>query len=104
MSEREEVYVCKRCGYVLPKRDAVVSGWDAEGSSTHVYCPRCGKIIAGYINRKRKKDNYFVFSPLTSTLISFMRLTPNDANFPPAHIMKNISRYHKPMAIILLNS
>ena len=30
MSEREEVYVCKRCGYVLRKRDAVISGWDAK--------------------------------------------------------------------------
>jgi RNase P subunit RPR2 len=49
MSEREEVYVCKRCSYVLSKGDAVVSGWDAEGSSTHVHCSRCGKIIARYV-------------------------------------------------------
>jgi len=54
MSEREEVYVCKRCGYVLRKRDAVVSGWDAEGSSTHVHCPRCGKIIARYVEQERR--------------------------------------------------
>jgi predicted RNA-binding Zn-ribbon protein involved in translation (DUF1610 family) len=54
MPDREEVYVCKRCGYVLPKRDAVVSGWDAEGSSTHVHCPRCGKIIARYIEQERR--------------------------------------------------
>jgi len=54
MPEREEVYVCKRCGYVLPKRDAVVSGYDAEGSSTHVHCPRCGKIIARYVEQKRR--------------------------------------------------
>jgi predicted RNA-binding Zn-ribbon protein involved in translation (DUF1610 family) len=52
--EREEVYVCKRCGYVLPKRDAVVSGWDAEGSTTHVHCPRCGKIIARYVEQERR--------------------------------------------------
>ena len=54
MPEREEVYVCKKCGYVLPKRDAVVSGWDAESSSTHVHCPRCGKIIARYVKQKRR--------------------------------------------------
>jgi len=47
------VYVCKRCGYVLPKRDAVISGWDAEDSSTHVHCPNCGKIIARYVEQKR---------------------------------------------------
>jgi len=55
MPEREEVYVCKRCGYVLPKKDAVVSGWDAEGSTTHVHCPRCGKIIARYVEEERRK-------------------------------------------------
>jgi len=54
MPEREEAYVCKKCGYVLPKRDAVVSGWDAEGSTTHVHCPRCGKIIARYVEQERK--------------------------------------------------
>jgi predicted RNA-binding Zn-ribbon protein involved in translation (DUF1610 family) len=53
MPRKEEVYVCKRCGYVLPKKDAVVSGWDTEGSSTHVHCPRCGKIIARYVEQER---------------------------------------------------
>ena len=38
----------------MPKRDAVVSGWDAEGSSTHVHCPRCGKIIARYVEQERR--------------------------------------------------
>jgi hypothetical protein len=38
----------------LLKRDAVVSGWDAEGSSTHVHCPRCGKIIARYVEQERR--------------------------------------------------
>ncbi|MDH5386625.1 MAG: hypothetical protein OEY18_18140 [Candidatus Aminicenantes bacterium] len=54
MPESEGVYLCKKCGYVLPKRDAVVSGWDAEGSSTHVHCPRCGKIIARYVEQERR--------------------------------------------------
>jgi len=54
MPEREEVYVCKRCSYVLPKKGSVVSGWDAEGSSTHVHCPRCGKIIARYVEQERR--------------------------------------------------
>ena len=54
MPEREKVYVCKRCGYVLPKRDAVVSGWGAESSSTHVHCPRRGKILARYVEQERR--------------------------------------------------
>jgi len=41
----KDSYVCPRCGYVLPKEDAVVSGWDSERSLRHVHCPRCGKII-----------------------------------------------------------
>jgi len=53
MRNPNDSYVCPRCGYVLPKRDAVVSGWDAEGSSTHVHCPRCGKIIARYVEQER---------------------------------------------------
>jgi len=54
MSEKEEVYVCKRCGYVLRKKDAVVSGWDAQGSTNHVHCPRCGKIIARYVEQEKR--------------------------------------------------
>ena len=45
-SQSKDVYVCNKCGYILRKKDAVVSGWDAEHSSTRVHCPRCGKIIA----------------------------------------------------------
>ena len=52
MKNPKDSYVCPRCGYVLPKKDAVVSGWDAEGSSTHVHCPRCGEIIARYVEQE----------------------------------------------------
>ena len=45
----KDAYVYKKCGYVLLKKDAVVSGWNSEHSSTHVHCPRCGKIIARYV-------------------------------------------------------
>jgi len=55
MKKSKDSYVCPRCGYVLPKKDAVVSGWDAEGSSTHVHCPRCGKIIARYVEQERRR-------------------------------------------------
>ncbi len=39
MRNPKDSYVCPRCGYVLPKEDAVVSGWDSEGSLRHVHCP-----------------------------------------------------------------
>ena len=41
----KDSYVCPRCGYVLPKEDAVVSGYDSEGSLRHIHCPKRGKII-----------------------------------------------------------
>jgi predicted RNA-binding Zn-ribbon protein involved in translation (DUF1610 family) len=45
MRKPKDSYVCPRCGYVLPKEDAIVSGWDSERSLRHVNCPKCGKII-----------------------------------------------------------
>ncbi|MCW4015179.1 MAG: hypothetical protein NWF06_02305 [Candidatus Bathyarchaeota archaeon] len=38
-------YVCRHCGYVLPKKDAVISGFDAQNSLCHIHCPKCGKTI-----------------------------------------------------------
>ncbi len=45
MRNPRDSYVCPRCGYVLPKKDAVVSGYDSQSSLRHVHCPRCGKIV-----------------------------------------------------------
>ena len=42
---KKDYYQCPRCGYVLPKEDATVSGYDSQSSLRHVHCPRCGKII-----------------------------------------------------------
>ena len=39
----KDSYVCRHCGYVLPKKEAKISGWDSEHSSCHVHCPRYGK-------------------------------------------------------------
>jgi ribosomal protein S26 len=39
---------CKRCGYDLPKNEAVISGWNCQQSLRHIHCPSCGKII-GYV-------------------------------------------------------
>ncbi|WGM90180.1 MAG: hypothetical protein NUK63_03430 [Candidatus Bathyarchaeum tardum] len=39
-------YCCPKCGYVLPKKDAKISGYNSENSSRHIHCPKCGKIIA----------------------------------------------------------
>jgi len=45
MTKPKDSYTCPRCGYVLPKKEAKVSGWDSQSSLKHVHCPNCGKII-----------------------------------------------------------
>jgi len=41
----KQSYACRHCGYVLPKKDATISGHDSQSSLRHIHCPRCGKII-----------------------------------------------------------
>jgi hypothetical protein len=60
----------------LPKKDAVVSGWDAEDSTTHVHCPRCGKIIARYVEQERK--NRLEFDRIDKVLFILPFLTLAD--------------------------
>ncbi|WNZ28663.1 MAG: hypothetical protein IAX21_08380 [Candidatus Bathyarchaeota archaeon] len=38
-------YTCKNCGYVLPKKDAIISGYNSQNSLRHIHCPKCKKII-----------------------------------------------------------
>jgi predicted RNA-binding Zn-ribbon protein involved in translation (DUF1610 family) len=38
-------YTCPSCGYVLPKKEAKVSGWNSQSSLRHIHCPKCGKTI-----------------------------------------------------------
>jgi len=30
---------------MLPKEEAVISGWNSQQSLRHIHCPKCGKII-----------------------------------------------------------
>jgi len=43
MKEPKDSYACPNCGYVLPKKDVVISGYDSQSSLRHIHCPRCGK-------------------------------------------------------------
>lgn len=45
MKKSKDSYTCTNCGFVLPKKEAKVSGWDSEGSLRHVHCPKYRKII-----------------------------------------------------------
>jgi len=41
----KDTYTCRHCGYVLPKKDATISGYDSQSSLRYIHCPKCGKII-----------------------------------------------------------
>lgn len=34
MGKLEDSYTCRHCGYVLPKKDAKISGYDSQSSSS----------------------------------------------------------------------
>jgi len=48
---REEVYKCKRCGCVFPKKDAQLSGWADHPHGFHVHCPRCGATVDQFVKK-----------------------------------------------------
>jgi hypothetical protein len=40
-----QVLSLPNCGYLLPKEEAVISGWDSQQSLRHIHCPKCGKPV-----------------------------------------------------------
>lgn len=53
--------MCPRCGYVLPKKDATVSGYDSQSFLRHVHCLKYGKIVT---HARASKD--FIVNGLTT--------------------------------------
>ena len=33
----KDSYICPHCGFVLPKKDAVISGWDSLSKELHQF-------------------------------------------------------------------
>jgi bifunctional DNA-binding transcriptional regulator/antitoxin component of YhaV-PrlF toxin-antitoxin module len=48
---KRKVWVCS-CGYVTPKKGAELSGYAAGSRGFHVHCPKCGRVVAEYLNKK----------------------------------------------------
>jgi hypothetical protein len=44
--------VCS-CGCTVPKRGVVFSGDDWCSQGFHVHCPRCGRVVARFVESKR---------------------------------------------------
>ena len=64
LKKHKDSYVCSRCWYVLPKKEAKVSGWDSQSSLSHIHCPKCGKIITHtpkfFIKRNAEKVSFIL--------------------------------------------
>lgn len=48
---KHSVWVCA-CGFVLPTRGAVLSGDSSYKYGFHVHCPKCGKVVAQFVDPK----------------------------------------------------
>jgi rubrerythrin len=48
---RHSTWVCS-CGYQVPKANAELSGYDFGSRGFHVHCPRCGKVVAEFLDPK----------------------------------------------------
>ncbi|MBS7614460.1 hypothetical protein KEJ18_01815 [Candidatus Bathyarchaeota archaeon] len=40
-----EYYRCHHCNYLIPKKGALISGYDSENSLQHIHCTNCGRIV-----------------------------------------------------------
>jgi len=40
-----EYYRCRHCNYLIPKKGALISGYDSEHSLQHIHCTNCGRIV-----------------------------------------------------------
>lgn len=49
--DRQSVWVCS-CGYIVPKKGTELSGYSSGSKGFHVHCPRCGKVVAQFIDSK----------------------------------------------------
>ena len=45
------VWVCA-CGYEVPKKGAMLSGDASYNQGFHVHCPKCGKLVAQFVDPK----------------------------------------------------
>ncbi|MEM2130257.1 MAG: hypothetical protein QXZ70_06635 [Candidatus Bathyarchaeia archaeon] len=48
-----EYYRCRHCNYLIPKKEALISGYDSEHSLQHIHCTSCGKIVTWSPNGRK---------------------------------------------------
>lgn len=42
----------RSCGYIVSKKGAELSGYTSSAKGHHVHCPKCGKVLAQFIDPK----------------------------------------------------
>ena len=65
MRKPKDSYVRPRCGYILPKEDATVSGYDPQSSLRHVHCACMHALhLALFLHRLDFSEKNKIGSPL----------------------------------------
>ncbi len=47
-------YRCRRCGFVFPSKNALISGFESHRYGLHVNCGRCGCVVEQFVKIKSK--------------------------------------------------
>ncbi|MCL5949477.1 MAG: hypothetical protein M1490_03255 [Candidatus Bathyarchaeota archaeon] len=42
-------FVCGKCGFIIPKKEAIISGYEGGVNGLHVHCPKCDAVAAQFI-------------------------------------------------------
>lgn len=45
-------YHCKGCGFIFPKANATISGFEDHHNGLHVHCPKCGHLVDCFLKKK----------------------------------------------------
>jgi predicted RNA-binding Zn-ribbon protein involved in translation (DUF1610 family) len=52
MNKKTSLWTCNSCGTTIPKKDTYLSGYPNSNHGLHIHCPKCGKLVAAFVNPK----------------------------------------------------
>ena len=114
---KRDYYQCPHCGYILPKQDATIYGYDSQSSLRHVHCPKCGKIITHIpkkpedlkerkiiVERDKKMSKFQLFIDIISlvlTIIFSIRIGIMEISIEPQFIPTIINGLSSSVSLIV---
>lgn len=52
--KNKDNYACKKCGFIFPKSEVKISGFESHPNGLHVHCPKCGFLVDSFVKLKSK--------------------------------------------------